>query len=113
MPQMDIEKQIDVVLEQERTARTEEARAALRARFVEKERLARLAEEQAVQSAARARYLERAAAAHGQACDEYKKALGAFRQARIRLQALDTILGPFRLLGASVGHRAASRDRRA
>jgi hypothetical protein len=89
----DIEKQIDAVLEQERTARTEQARRAIRARFIEQERTAREAKEQAKISAAHAAFIERAEAAYEQACVEYKIEVDAFRAKRIRLAALDTILG--------------------
>jgi len=90
---MNIEKQIDEVIEQQRAAQTEQARAAVRARFIEQERIAQEAKEQAKIAAARAAYLERAEAAHKLACGEYKKSLDAFREARVRLAALDTILG--------------------
>jgi hypothetical protein len=88
----DIEKRIDAALEQERTARTDEARAAHRTRIIEEQRLVQLAEEDAKIRAARAAYLQRVAAAHGPACTRYKAALTEFRAARVHLQALDTIL---------------------
>ena len=115
MPKADIETQIDAVLEKQRAEQDEKARAALRAKFVEQERLARDAEEKAVQSAARARYLERAAAAHKQACAEYKIAVDAFREARVRLAALDTILGrsggfSVHQLGIELRHATAAPD---
>ena len=48
-PAADIEEQIDAVLEQEQSARTEKARAAVRARFIEEERIAIEAKERAEQ----------------------------------------------------------------
>jgi chromosome condensin MukBEF ATPase and DNA-binding subunit MukB len=95
MPEIvtDLEKQVDAILQQERAARDEEARGVVRARLAEQERLAREAEERAKAAAARAAFLERARVAHKQACTEYKDAVDAFRAARIRLHALDSILG--------------------
>ncbi len=111
---LDIESKIDAVLEQEHAARTEEARAVVRARVIEEERLARAAEEDLKIRLARAAFLERAQAAHGPACVQYKTALDAFREARIRLQALDTILGRggFGIfqLGVELRHSCAAPD---
>src|SRR3982074_1021623 len=88
----DIETKIDALLDQEQSARTEEARAAVRARFIEQERIAQEAEERRKAAAARAAYLGRAAAAHGPACARYKAAVDEFRAARVHLQALDIIM---------------------
>jgi hypothetical protein len=111
---MPTEKQIDTVLERERAARDEEARGVVRERLVEQERLARLAEEQAKVAAARAAFLERARVAHKQACTEYKDAVDAFRAARIRLHALDSILGRggfgAHQLGVELRHTIAAPD---
>jgi multidrug efflux pump subunit AcrA (membrane-fusion protein) len=111
---MDIEQRIDSALQQEASARTEGARAALRARFVEEERLAQEAQAQAETNAARAAYLKRAEAAYPQACAEYKKAVDAFRAARCRLQALDTILNRVcfstHSLGIELRHQFAAPD---
>src|SRR6266851_8403657 len=90
-PDADIEK-IDAILEQEQSVRTDKARAAVRARLVEEERLAGLASEEAAARSARAAYLKRVAALHGPACARYKVAVDEFRAARIQLYALDTIL---------------------
>jgi hypothetical protein len=89
----DIETKVDAALEQERTARTEEARAVVRARVIEQERIARAAEEQRKIAAARAALIGRAQAVHGPACARYKAAVDEFRAARVQLQALDTIVG--------------------
>jgi hypothetical protein len=115
MTTLDIETKIDAVLEQEQTSRTEAARAAVRARFVEQERIAREAKEQSRIAAARAAFLDRAKAAHRQACVEYKTAVDAFRAARVRLAALDTILnrsGGFSThhLGTELRHDCAAPD---
>jgi hypothetical protein len=112
---MDIEKQIDAVLEKQRSEQDEQARAALRAKFVEQDRLARETELQVAQAAARTAYLKRAEAAYGPACVEYKKATDAFRDARIQLQVLDTILnrsGGFSTqhLGVELRHATAAPD---
>jgi sRNA-binding protein len=111
---MDVESKIDAVLEQEQAAHTEKARAAIRARVIEDERLAQLAKEQAAANAARAAYLERVAARYEQACAEYKIAVDAFRAARCRLQALDTILNRSGFsnlqLGVALRHAIAAPD---
>jgi hypothetical protein len=86
------EKKIDEILASERAERDEQARAAVRARCVEEERLSREAEEYAAQHAKQTAYLARAEAAYPQACKQYKVAVDAFREARLRLWALDTIL---------------------
>lgn len=109
------EKQIDAVLKTEKAARDAEARAALRVQLIEKERIAREAQEQAVQSAARAAYLERAEAAYLQACAEYKTAVDAFREKQLRLWALDEILGRSggfsdHHLGVALRHARAADD---
>jgi hypothetical protein len=113
---MDIEKQIDAALAQQQADQDALARAALRDQFIEQARLASLAEVQAAQAAARAAYLERARAAHGPACTRYKAALREFVDARLQLQALDTILdrqgfGGFSL-GVELQHRTAVPDQR-
>jgi hypothetical protein len=109
-----IEKQIDAVIEQEQTARTEEARAVVRARFVEEQRIAQLAKQQAEEAAAHAAYRERAQAAHAQACVQYKISVDAFREARTRLHVLDTILGrggfSAHHLGVELRHQFAAPD---
>ena len=110
---MDIEKQIDSVLEQEQTARDEEARAAVRVRVVEQERIRLEEQKQAEIRRARAAYLERAEAAHQQACAEYKVAVDAFCETRIKLQALDIILGRSGFghsLGIELRHSTAAPD---
>ena len=110
----DVETRIDAVLEQERTAQNEQARAVVRARVIEQDRLAREAKEQAAVAAARAAYLARAEAAHPQACADHKAALNVFRATRLRLQALDTILGRQGFGGFSLGvelrHSCAAPD---
>jgi hypothetical protein len=110
----DIENKIDAVLEQEQTALTEQARAALRARFEGEERIALAAKEHAKLAAARAAFEERVQAAHQQACVEYKTAVDAFRAARIRLHALDTILDRVGFsthhLGTEMRHAIAAPD---
>jgi hypothetical protein len=109
-----IESRIDAVLAQEQSAREEEARATVRARVLEEDRLAQEEEVRRRAAAARAAFLERAAAAHGPACLEYKKSVDAFRAARTKLQALDTILsrqgfGIFQL-GVELRHSCAAPD---
>jgi hypothetical protein len=114
MTTTDIEQQIDAVLAQEQTARTEQARAAVRARCLEEERRAREAKEQVEAAARRAAYFKRAQSAHAQACAEYKTALAVFRKARIRLAALDTILDHSGFsthhLGIELRHAIAAPD---
>jgi hypothetical protein len=114
MTTMDIEKQVDAELERKRLAQDEEARAVLRAQLVEKERIAWEVKEQSRIAAARAAYLARAEAAHGQACAAYKSATDVFREARIRLQALDTVLSRSGFSGHQLGidlrHSIAAPD---
>ena len=116
MPEIvtDLEKQVDVILQQEQAAQAEVARAAVRVRVIEEQRLARLAEEQAKAAAARAAFLERARVAHKQACTEYKDEVDAFRAARVRLHALDSILGRggfgAHQLGVELRHTIAAPD---
>src|SRR5258708_3125633 len=107
----DIEKQIDTVLEREQTARDEEARAAVRVRVVEEQRLALEEEVRRRAAAARAAFLARAQALHGPACTRYKTALAEFRAARLDLQALDIILdrqGFGHSLGIELRHSCAA-----
>src|SRR3981189_1794070 len=88
-----IESRIDAVLAREQSTRDEQARATVRARVLEEDRLAQLAKEDFERRMAHAAYLERAAAMHPQAGAAYKAATDTWRDARIKLQALDTILG--------------------
>jgi hypothetical protein len=116
MPEINVnvERQIDVVLEQQRAAQAEEYRAELRDQLTEQARLNSLAQEQARQNAARAAYLERVRATYKPACAQYKIALDAFRDARIRLWALDAILDRPGFGGHSLGvelrHACAAPD---
>jgi len=66
-----IESKVDAVLAQEQAAQTEAARAAIRSRVIEEDRLAQEAKAQHEMRMARAAYLERAAATYPQACVEY------------------------------------------
>jgi hypothetical protein len=108
------EKRVDDILAQEQATRDAEARAVIHAKLVEEDRVAREADEYAKQSAARAAFLERAEAAYGKACVEYKAATDAFRESRLRLWALDSILNRSGFsdhhMGVALRHATAAPD---
>ena len=111
------EKAIDADLAAEQADRDEQTRALKRAEHVERERVAAEAAELAKQQAARAAFLARAELAYEPACKQYKTAVDAFRSARLRLMALDTILersGGFSThhLGLELRHSRACGDER-